>query len=148
MNDNLARKLPVQDEPKVRKAPVKKKKKQHFRWGLATLSICIFALSMILVTRYAKVAELEREIEIIKAQYERLESSNIARQVRLQQNVDIEEIEKTATEKLGMVKPSKNQIVHIEIPVEDSAMYNTESEKSFFAKGIVDGIGKLVAYLH
>ncbi len=146
MQDNLARKLP-QESPR-KKVVVKKKKKQKFRWGVAVFAMFVFALSMTLVTRYAKVAELEREIEITKTKFERLESSNIARQVRLQQNVNIEEVEKIAVEKLGMVKPSKNQIVHIEIPVEDNTMYNTESESGFFVKEIVDGIGKIVAYLH
>ena len=148
MNDNLARKLPER-EPERRKTPAKaKKKKQKFRWGLAVFSMVIFSLAMLLVMRYARVAELERQIEIAKTKYERIESSNISRQVRIQQNIDIESVEKIATEKLGMVKPSKNQIVHIDIPVEDNAMYNTESEKNFFAQNIVDGIGKIVAYLH
>ena len=146
MQDNLARKLP--QEQRVVKQKPKKKKKQKFRWGLAVFSIFIFSLSMVLVMRYAKVAELEREILLAKAQYEQLESSNIARKVKLKQNIDIENVEKIATEKLGMVKPSKSQIIHIKVPVEDETRYNEAARKRYLTQDIAEGIGKIVAYLH
>ncbi len=149
MQDNLARKLPqeqvrVQRRPRVQAKPQKHK----IRWSAVFAALTIFVMSMVLVTRYARVAELEREVIIAKSRLEKIESSNISRRVRLKQETDMENVEKIATEKLGMVKPGKNQIIHINIPVEDNVMYNAEEGNEFFLKEIIDGIGKIVAYLH
>ena len=153
MQDNLARPLaqPVQVPKKKVKTAVKRKTKpkQKFRWGLSCLLLFFFSLSMLLVVRYAAIAEQEKEIAAAKAQFEKLESQNIAKKVQIQQSINIEQIEKTAKEKLGMVKPGKNQVVNIQVPVDNQAevMADTQSSPGIFGKA-KQFIGNIVAYLH
>ena len=127
----------------------KTKPKQKFRWGLSCLLLFFFSLSMLLVVRYAAIAEQEKEIAAAKAQFEKLESQNIAKKVQIQQSINIEQIEKTAKEKLGMVKPGKNQVVNIQVPVDNQAevMADTQSNPGIFGKA-KQFIGNIVAYLH
>jgi len=151
MQDNLAR--PLHEQAKAPQKHVstrtKSKPKQKFRWGLLFFFTFCFALSMLLVTRYAAIAEVEKEIATAKKQYEQLESKNITKKVQIKQKINIGEVEKTAKEKLGMVKPGKNQIVNIQVPTEDSVqVLSSEKEnRNFFAKAMQIA-GNIVAYLH
>ena len=156
MRDNLARVLPQEHTVNIRrtvkpevKARARAKAKSKFRWGLAAYAMLFAGLAMIIVLRYGVIAQYEKQINTVKAQYEQLESVNIARQVELKQNVNLEEIEKIATEKLGMVTPGKNQVVRIRVPVNDSAQVLAHENKSegVFAKAF-RYIGDAMSYLN
>lgn len=153
MQDNLARKLP---ERQPRKNPQKRPEQQRrakkktntaFYVRISLSCMAVFGLLMVLMSRYAYINELEREILNASNKYESLTSENITREAQLKQSIDIDEVEKTATEKLGMVKPGKNQIVHIEVPLEDSADLNTNAKKGIYSV-IAEKINALLAYLH
>ena len=156
MRDNLARVLPQEHtvnirrtiKPKV-KPRARAKAKSKFRWGLAAYAMVFAALAMVIVLRYGVIAQYEKQINTVKAQYEQLESRNIARQVELKQNVNLEEIEKIATEKLGMVNPGKNQVVRIRVPVNDSAevLAPGNNSEGVFAKAF-RYIGDAMSYLN
>lgn len=154
MQDNLARKLPVEQQPRIRtqrqpepqKNP-RKKTSTAFYVKISFLCIAVFGLSMILMSRYAYINELERDILLASSEYETLSSSNITRQAQLKQNIDIDEVEKIATEKLGMIKPGKNQVVHIDVPVKDTSDLNQKTKKGINTV-ISEKINNLLAYLH
>ena len=156
MRDNLARVLPQEHTVNIRRTVKPKarpkaraKAKSKFRWGLAAYAMVFAALAMVIVLRYGVIAQYEKQINTVKAQYEHLESRNIARQVELKQNINLEEIEKIATEKLGMVTPGKNQVVRIRVPVNDSAAVLAQGNKSegVFAKAF-RYIGDAMSYLN
>ena len=152
MRDNLARVLPQEHTVNIRrtvKPKTRAKAKPKFRWGLAAYAMVFTALAMIIVLRYGVIAQYEKQITSVKAQYEQLESRNIARQVELKQSINLEEIEKIATEKLGMVNPGKNQVVRIRVPVNDSAAVLAKGKKSegVFAKAF-RYIGDAMSYLN
>ena len=154
MRDNLARVLPQEKAVTIRKTIKPKtraraKSKPKFRWGLAAYATVFAALAMIIVLRYGVIAQYEKQIATVKAQYEQLESRNIARQVELKQSINLDEIEKIATEKLGMVNPGKNQVVRIRVPVNDSAEVLAKGKKSegVFAKAF-RYIGDAMSYLN
>lgn len=153
MQDNLARKLP---ERQPQRKPQKQVQYEEIRRRKANTAFCVkisllcmivFGFSMILMSRYAYINELEREILIASGKYESLSSENITREAQLKQSVDIDEVEQIATEKLGMVKPGKNQIVHINVPVKDSSALNKETKKGIHTV-ITEKINNLMAYLH
>ncbi len=154
MRDNLARVLPQEHTVNIRrtvkpKAKPKAKAKTKFRWGLAAYAMVFAALAMVIVLRYGVIAQYEKQINTVKAQYEQLESRNIARQVELKQSINLDEIEKIATERLGMVNPGKNQVVRIRVPVNDSAEVLAKGNKSegVFAKAF-RYIGDAMSYLN
>lgn len=152
MQDNLARKLPEQPQTRPQRQPEKrtsqaKKSNTAFCIRISLLCMAVFGLSMILMSRYAYINELEREILIASSKYETLTSENITREAQLKQNIDIDEVEKIATEKLGMVKPGKNQVIHIDVPVKDSSDLNENAKKGLNTV-IAEKINNLMAYLH
>lgn len=148
MQDNLARKLP-QSYPQPQKKAVKKPAtKQKFRWKLAIMSVVYFALIMVVISRYAAINELEREISLAKTEFEQLQSQNISKKVDIQQSINIDEIEKTATEKLGMVKPGQNQIVNIQVVMEDEGDILKPREQTGMFATISRSFGKIISYLH
>lgn len=148
MQDNLARKLP-QTAPKTQRRAVRKPAaKQKFRWKLAIMSVVYFALIMLVMSRYATINELEREISVAKSEFEQLQSENISKKVDIQQSINIDEIEKTATEKLGMVKPGQNQIVNIQVVMEDKGDILQNQEQTGIFAMVSRSFGKIISYLH
>ena len=102
------------------------------------------------IVDYKSIAsELGVSEATVRRDFEKLESQNIAKKVQIQQSINIEQIEKTAKEKLGMVKPGKNQVVNIQVPVDNQAevMADTQSSPGIFGKA-KQFIGNIVAYLH
>ncbi len=148
MQDNLARKLPQQSPQPKKKAVKKPAAKQKFRWKFAIMSVVYFALIMLVISRYATINELEREISVAKTEFEQLQSQNISKKVDIQQSINIDEIEKTATEKLGMVKPGQNQIVNIQVVMEDEGDILQPQEQTGIFAMVSRGFGKIISYLH
>ena len=61
---------------------------------------------------------------------------------------DIDELEKTATEKLGMVKLGQNQIVNIQVVMEDEGDILKPREQTGIFATISRSFGKIISYLH
>lgn len=148
MQDNLARNLPQSYPQQQRKAVKKPATKQKFRWKLAIMAVVYFALIMVVISRYAAINELEREIALAKSEFEQLQSQNISKKVDIQQSINIDEIEKTATEKLGMVKPGQNQIVNIHVVMEDEGDILKPGGQTGMFAAISRSFGKIISYLH
>lgn len=153
MQDNLARTLPSRVPQKTGSKPKKRRKtaavaKQKFRWGLAFRAVIYFALIMTVVLRYAAINELDQQIALAKKEFERIESQNIAKRVEIQRSINLEEIERRATEELGMVKPGENQIVSIHVQQEDSAqmLAKPKNDENVFRRGFMF-IKSIVSYL-
>lgn len=155
MQDNLARPLPrtLPEKPKTqtkaKPKSAKKRKKQKFRWRFAFVSLIYFALIMVVLSRYAAINEIEREISLAKNKFEQLESANISKKVDIQQSIDMEKIEHDATQRLGMVQPGKNQVVNIRVQLEDSAeMLAPQTADTNLFVNVMDSIKSALAYLH
>ena len=106
------------------------------------------ALLMVVVLRYATINELEKEILIAKQTYETLYSENTTAKVHLQGSIDLKEIEKIASEQLGMVTPDQSQIVNIRVSVDNHAQVlsgKTENKKAESGESFMSNI---LSYLH
>lgn len=148
MQDNLARKL---DKPATRvqtkraHAPAVSSKSV---FSFISFLVLCSALLMVVVLRYATINELEKEILIAKNTFEEMYSENTTAKVQLQGSIDLNEIEKIASEQLGMVTPSQDQIVNIRVSVDNQAQVlsgkpentSTESGESFMSN--------ILSYLH
>lgn len=146
MQDNLARKLNTPAPVRRVKAPVLTTKAV---FSFVSFLVFCSALLMVVVLRYATINELEKSILIAKGTYEELYSANTTAKVQLQGSIDLNEIEKIASEELGMVTPDQNQIVNIRVSVDNHAQVlsgktenNSESEpgESFMSN--------ILSYLH
>ena len=128
---NLAYKLPEQyDEPIKKRKPQKRKektvnptavsnKRNHeqmqykrtiFRGICVTVLLAVSAGFMI--SKFVAVNEMNQQVASLKSQLTTLESATSQMVFDLEQSVDLTEIEKEATTRLGMQRPEKYQTIY------------------------------------
>ena len=148
MQDNLARKLntPAHSAPKKRA-----KSSSHQARSVASFAAFLIfcsALLMIVVLRYATINELEKEILIAKQTYETLYAENTTAKVQLQGSIDLNEIERIASEELGMVTPDQSQIVNIRVSVDNHAQVLSGKTTKDAAESGESFMSTILSYLH
>ncbi|MFA7636797.1 MAG: hypothetical protein WCX81_03440 [Monoglobales bacterium] len=150
MQDNLARKLntPTHTRP-VRQPKQVAALQPKSVFSFVSFLIFCSALLMIVVLRYATINELEKEILIAKKSYETLYSDNTTAKVQLQGSIDLNEIERIASEKLGMVTPDQSQIVNIRVSVDNHAqVLSGNNKKSSDTDSGESFMSNILSYLH
>jgi len=86
----------------------------------------VFGAMILLLVRYSDIAEQKVHVYQMKAEVRKMELTRDELKASLDRGMDLEAIEKTALEKLGMQYPSQTQIVYIE----KSALYTLKEPKS------------------
>lgn len=145
MQDNLARKLNTSHTPAKRAKATTLPAKSVFSF-ISFLVLCS-ALLMVIVLRYATINELEKDILIAKETFETLYSENATAKVQLQSKIDLKEIEKIATEELGMVTPDQSQIVNIRVSVDNHAQVMSGNPETKEDSG-TNFMSNILSYLH
>lgn len=148
MQDNLARTL---ETPTI---PVSKKRKAES--SISTKSVFSFVvflvfcslLLMLVVWRFAHISALEKQILIAKNQYETLYSENTTAKVQLQGSIDLNEIERKATQELGMVSPNQEQIVNIRVSVDNQAQVLSGKPENNPSESGESFMSNILSYLH
>ena len=145
MQDNLARKLNTSYTPVKRTKSSALPAKSVFSF-ISFLVLCS-ALLMVVVLRFATINELEKDILIAKQTFENLYSENTTAKVQLQSKIDLKEIEKIATEELGMVTPDQSQIVNIRVSVDNHAQVMSGNPETTDDSGN-NFMSNILSYLH
>lgn len=144
MQDNLARPLvQPQYEPRRETKPVKRtqpQKKHKFRWSVVLVGLICFGLSMIMIQRFAYINEVEQEITAVQKQLFLLQASNQQKTLKLEETTDLKTLETIATQQFGMSKPTKNQVVYVEVSNQDSAEIMRPEKKTGLFGGIVQTV--------
>jgi len=81
---------------------------------IVTLGSCVFYL-----TTQSAVSQKNKEVTELKSELSLLTDTNSATRERINDSIDLEAVRKYATEQLGMVYPSENQIVEYQSSEED-----------------------------
>lgn len=104
--------------PKVKAEPrpVKNTQSRQVKVTLqAVLCMAIvFGAMILLLVRYSDIAEQKVHVYQLKAELRKMELTRDELKASLDRGMDLEVIEKTALEKLGMQYPAQTQIVYIE----------------------------------
>jgi len=74
----------------------------------------VFGAMILLLVRYSDIAEQKVDVYQMKAEVRKMELTRDELKASLDKGMDLEAIEKTALEKLGMQYPAQTQIVYIE----------------------------------
>lgn len=74
----------------------------------------VFCALVLLLVRYSDLAEQKVHVYQMKAELKKMELTRDELSASLNKGLDLEAIEKTAVEKLGMQYPSQTQIVYID----------------------------------
>lgn len=86
----------------------------------------VFGAMILLLVRYSDIAEQKVHVYQMKAEVRKLELTRDELKASLDRGMDLEAIEKTALEKLGMQYPSQTQIVYID----KTSLYTLKEPKS------------------
>lgn len=144
-NKNINLKNRIKNENDIRTREIKeykepeevKKGKINVKTVLAVL--IIISLTFIILYRESMLDIKAKEIKSLKESNKKIEKENSQIELSFQSALSLNNIEKSASEKLGMKKQSKDNTVYLKIDVEDFiepvVVTKIESEdKSFFKK--------------
>lgn len=112
------------EQPKAKPAP-KYKKKPKTKLHIIKI-LLVFSLSILIVARYGYIAELNFQSRSLNAGIKEASMERTDLKVELSKTVNLEYLEKTAKEKLGMEYPNiQTQIIYVSV----DSTYPAESEQ-------------------
>lgn len=105
--------------------------------------IVIVALSAgFMISQFVAVNEAKQEVASLQRQLGELESATSQMVFDLEQSVDLAEIEKEATTRLGMQRPEKYQTIYVNVRQSDMTE-RTADEVEGVGKSIISAVKKL-----
>jgi cell division protein FtsB len=107
----------------------KKKQKQNtlYKLRISILVIIFFACFSVIAVQYAEIAKISYSVDKLSTEYERLANENTIMAVKIDSAMNLENLRQKAQQELGMIKPSKNNIIYINVPKQDSKKDNAAS---------------------
>ena len=123
-----------QEEPVKVKKPKKKSKNRLL------LGVIIFALALTMVYRFTAINALNLEVIKLKSELDEINTLNTQLKFAAESNVNLSEIEKYATDELGMQKLQNYQIEYIVLDKQDLLANENAVEESSFFKKIINNI--------
>ncbi len=118
--------------------------------------IFIFSVSVLIISRYAFIAEINFNINSLEKDYQKAVKENTELNVQLMKSVNLETLEKVAVEELNMQYPDvQSQIVYVNIQrnqgageVQNSAFYSIsdvqENRYIAYTKTVIGNILKVL----
>ena len=116
-----------------KKKTYKRNNKAKFRFVL--LILFGFALSFVIMFRYAVITELNYKIAKVNKTYSEIKNENVRMKVEIDKQMDISKIREAAEKKLGMQKPDKYQIVYVNVPKNDFTKVADAKIESYTSNG-------------
>ncbi len=151
---NLAYELPRQyDEPIKKRRPqrnnvkvVKRNREQMLIRSKNMRRICavvVIALSAgFMISQFVTVNETQQEIASLQKELSGIESATSQMIFDMEQSVDLAEVEKEATTRLGMQRPEKYQTIYVNVK-QDDMTEKTAGEVEGLGKSIISALKKI-----
>ncbi len=151
---NLAYQLPRQYEEPVRKrrpqknsVRVEKRNREQMlvrsEYIRRICAIVIIAASAtFMISEFVTVNETEQEIAVLQKELTELESATSQMVFDMEQSVDLAEIEKIATTRLGMQRPEKYQTIYVNVK-QDSMTEKTAGEVEGLGNSVMSALKKI-----
>lgn len=91
----------------------KERKKKRIKRGVALGAVILVTIAAVIINLNCTLrnSQLASEISSLESQYSDLKAQNDSKEYAINQYVDIKEVIKTATEELGMVRSSADQVI-------------------------------------
>ncbi len=100
-------------------------------WAVLGFMTAMFLMFFIVYSQM-QLAEIGSAGAKLKSEINTLQKEQTRLLAERDQKIDLKEIERIATQKLGMVKPSADQIIYINLSGEDHAVVLRPRDKGFF----------------
>ena len=124
----------IKNEPK-KKARISKNEHAKRKSQLCSVLV-IFALLLVISYRNSLITEEFQAIQSLKSELSSIEKENKQLEIGIEGSLNLNKIEKIATEELGMQKRSVEQTIYTDLPKEDyvEAGIQEEKEQNWFQK--------------
>ena len=134
---NKKKKLEVVKNESRKKQEISKKEKARRRSQICSV-LDIFALLVVISYRNSLITEEFKAIQSLKSDLSNIEKENKQLEVSIEGSLNLNKIEKIASEQLGMQKQTVDQTIYTELPKEDYVESGIEEEgeenQSWFQK--------------
>jgi cell division protein FtsL len=124
---------------KTSKEDLKKQKNLEFKtkFSMCIKCVLLFAILFLILFRNSQISESFSKIQSLKTDITALQKENDQLEISIQNSLNLNKIEQSAKELLGMQKLTSKQIVYITLPKKDYVEHRTEEviveeEKGFF----------------
>ncbi len=122
-------------EPRRRKKPQKRERavmlyKMKYLRRIAAVVVLALAAGF-MISKFVAVNETQSRIESLQSELAQIQATNSQMVFELEQSVDLSQIEKRATEELGMQRPEKYQTIYVNLSQGDSTEQTAGEVESF-----------------
>lgn len=127
---DVSKRTNVKQDKKVKKISKKAVKTQN-RAAIYLFIACVFSMTILLTHRYNVISEKNLKVQELKEELEDAESLLATTKIDVESNTDYNAIEAYAKQKLGMQKPSVNQIVYVDSSLQNDLVENVNNSSAF-----------------
>ena len=132
-SDSTARKIKTSQNNNAYKNTRKSKKTSAVKSASYVVPsiLAIFVMMLVITIRYTIINEKNLQTISLKSDLKKVESNLFSSKIAVEQNTDLTKIEAYAKQKLGMQKPTKNQIIYVDTS-ENTSVVEMAKDKSIF----------------
>lgn len=121
----------------------KQKVKAKNNVSIIAFILGVFSMAMVITYRFNVISEKNLEVQNLKSELTKVESSLLTSQIDVEQGTDFNKIEAYAKQQLGMQKPDKNQTIYVDTSLNGSSV-EIEGSVNVVNK-IVEGIKDIIS---
>ena len=127
----------INNDVQIKQKTIKKAKNKN---GKILLGAIIFTLALTMVYRFTLINNLNMEVIKLKSELEEINTLNAQLKYSAENNINLSEIEKYATENLGMQKLQNYQIEYINLEKEDLLTNEGSIENDSIISNIISNV--------
>lgn len=150
-----ARKLEydVYEENKVLSEKKKRRVNNKLKIKVLFAFMVVFALCGFLMYRYALITDLNYKINTRMNALTEIKNENTWLKVKIEEDLDLQKIQKFAEENLGMQKPDKSQCTFVKVPRSDFTTASNKNEGGIkntnnIFEALISKVDKLTEFLY
>ncbi|MBR2916827.1 MAG: septum formation initiator family protein [Clostridia bacterium] len=130
-------------KPNLKKKVNKKKIMVRKVKGLSMVA-AVIVLSFMMVRGYVAIDEMNGNITKLKKEHSSVVAENQVIQAEINKNLDLEELQRAATEEYNMTRPERYQVFYIDMGFGDTGVHLAENENEKEIPSLSGASGMLV----
>ncbi len=111
-----------------------KRQRAAKRWSLLKKTayvVVLCASASFMITKYVELDAIDKRVRTLKNEVETMRSSTSQKIIEMEQGIDLDYIEKQATDKLGMKRPEKYQQIYVDVKRDDVTELTAREAEGF-----------------
>ena len=115
--------------------------------GLAMVA-AVIVLSFMMVRGYVAIDEMNGDITKLKKEHSSMVAENQTIQAEINKNLDLEELQRAATEEYNMTRPERYQVFYVDMGFGDTGVHLAEGDKEKETPALSGASGMLVGSMN